>query len=271
METLAVQIVRIGAYGVVAGLLIAGAWVADRARAAAPEPVCKVKTGPAVKVAAVLDGGAFELADGRRVLLSGVDVPRAKGKAAKSPLAEQARAAMTEILNGRAVSLGESGAPSKSGWLRAQVFTADGAWVQGQMVSKGLARVRTFPDRRECANALLASEQSARLAGRGIWRTLEYAVRTPSNAATIEGAFGVVEGRVESVADIGGRVFLNFGPDFRTDFTVHVKPENVSRFAEAGLGLEAMNGKRVRVRGYVRERNGPVIDAAIPEQIELLP
>ena len=37
----------------------------------------------------------------------------------------------------------------------------------------------------------------------------------------------------------------------------------------AGLAPKALENRRVRVRGWVEERNGPRIEAASPEQIEI--
>jgi micrococcal nuclease len=269
MHTFA-QIVRIGVYGTIAGLMVAGSWVATRAAVSAPEPVCRVKQGEMVKIAEILDGGALRLVDGRRILLSGVDVPRAKGAEAAAPFADRAKAAMSRILKDRMATLGDASLPSKNGWIRAQVYARGNEWVQGAMVKEGLARVRTFPDRRECAHELLTRESTARSAKRGVWASADYAVHQANAATKAQGAFALIEGRIESVANVRGRVFLNFGPDFRTDFTVHVKPDHVRLFSEAGFDLENLEGKRIRARGFVRDRNGPVIDAAAPEQIEML-
>jgi micrococcal nuclease len=45
----------------------------------------------------------------------------------------------------------------------------------------------------------------------------------------------------------------------------------VGAFTAAGIDLKALAGKRLRVRGWVMWRNGPMIEATHPEQIELLP
>jgi hypothetical protein len=41
--------------------------------------------------------------------------------------------------------------------------------------------------------------------------------------------------------------------------------------AKVGMSVESLKGKRLRVRGWVKSRNGPMIEATHPEQIELLP
>jgi micrococcal nuclease len=40
-------------------------------------------------------------------------------------------------------------------------------------------------------------------------------------------------------------------------------------FAGAGLQPKSLERRRVRVRGWIEERNGPRIEASHPEQIEI--
>lgn len=264
------QSARVSVYAAGMGLVLAGGFVAMRASAAPQPPVCAVQQAERVAIAEVLGGGALRLTDGRKVLLSGIDAPRLDARDGPAPFAAEAKAALARLVEGRSVTLGGAGKPSKSGWLRAQLFAGSGVWVQGELVSNGFARVRTFPDQRDCAGQLLAREAKARTSKKGLWAMPDYAIRSSDNAGKSSGKFGLVEGVVAQSANVGGRIFLNFGEDYKTDFTVSVKPESVKLFADAGLNLEALEGKRLRVRGYVRERNGPTIDAAIPEQIELI-
>jgi micrococcal nuclease len=44
----------------------------------------------------------------------------------------------------------------------------------------------------------------------------------------------------------------------------------MAAFTAAGIDLTVRAGKRLRVRGWVMWRNGPMIEATHPEQIELL-
>lgn len=71
-----------------------------------------------------------------------------------------------------------------------------------------------------------------------------------------------------SVGEGAGRVYLNFARDWKSDFTVAVARKDVSAFRAGGVDLKALAGKRVRVRGWAR--NGPMIEATHPEQIEVL-
>jgi hypothetical protein len=82
--------------------------------------------------------------------------------------------------------------------------------------------------------------------------------------------FALVEGRVREVARVRGRGFLNFGADWKTDFTIVIAPKDMKRFEADGVAPEDYAGRRVRVHGWLRSYNGPMIDVTHPEQIEVL-
>ncbi|MGN6515460.1 MAG: thermonuclease family protein, partial [Rhizomicrobium sp.] len=79
-----------------------------------------------------------------------------------------------------------------------------------------------------------------------------------------------VEGRVESAA-VKSRGYLNFGDDWKNDFTATIAPDDMKAFRAAGIDLETYPGKIVRVRGVVEWHNGPEIEIASPSDIEVVP
>jgi micrococcal nuclease len=235
--------------------------------------------GEAGEVAEVVDGDTLALADGTVVRLVGLQAPkRALGRPgfADWPLAEEARDALAGLVRGRRVRLRYGGLRrDRHGRALAHLVREDGLWVQGEMLARGMARVYSFADNRALVPEMLAVEARAREAGRGIWGDPYYRVRTPEELAAATGSFQLVEGRVQAAAVVRGRLYLNFGADWREDFTITVAPRDrpafARAFAAAGLeSLEAFGGLRVRVRGWIDDYNGPMIEADHPEQIELL-
>ncbi len=223
-----------------------------------------------------------EIADGGVVLsepvmgaasarLAGVQLPLAGNPGAKAwPLADAASKALESLVRGKTVRLDPTAeGPDRHGRLAAHVFLEDGTWIQGEMLRLGLARVRTRPDENRRARDMLAIEDGARKGRIGIWGHPFYAVRGPLGLERFVGTFQVVEGTVVDAALVKGRAYLNFGADWRDDFTVSIAPRNLKRFAEAGLDPLAAKGRLVRVRGWLESRNGPMIAATHPEQLEL--
>ncbi len=242
------------------------------AEAGAPD---RLESGGTAAVAGVVDGDTVMLADGRQVRLTGLQAPKlALGRAGFRdwPLAEAARAALEEIAGGHAVTLRHGGARlDRHGRVLAHLVRGDGLWVQGEMLRRGMARVYTFSDNRALAAEMLALEGEARAARRGIWDHPFYAVRTQDETDRHIDTFQVIEGRVLDAVTRSGRIYLNFGADWRTDFTVTIAPRHRRPFLAAGLDPESLSGALIRVRGWLISRNGPMIEATHPEQIERLP
>ena len=75
---------------------------------------------------------------------------------------------------------------------------------------------------------------------------------------------------MRDLATVKRCTYLNFGADGRSDFTVSVTPRDRRRFADGPVKLVDIKGRLVRVRGWLGWRNGPIIEATHPEQIEVL-
>jgi endonuclease YncB( thermonuclease family) len=234
--------------------------------AAAPATSAAAEEPPAVAfVRQVIDGEVLAT-DAGEVRLAGIMTPTQP-----PALANQVLATLRSISIGRTVTLGyETAAPDRHGRYVAQVETKAGIWLQGTLLERGLARVATTPDRRARAAEMLARERAAREAGRGLWGHPAYRILSEADAADHIGAFQLVEGRVLAVQRVKGVTYLNFGPDYRTDFTVQVPRESLAQFGAADVLLPDLKDQRVRVRGWLRQFNGPLIDATHPEQIEVL-
>jgi len=231
----------------------------------------------AARVVEVVDGDTVVLDrafDGaRQVRLVGTQAPKlplGRRNFPTWPLAPESKKALADLVMGKRVTLRHGGRHmDQHGRLLAHLYTDDGSWVQGRMLRRGMSRVYTFPDNRALAAEMYAQERAAREAGRGIWALPYYALRTPEGAAEHIDTFQVVEGRVVRVAKVRANVYFNFGRNWREDFTITIGSRAQRLFRDAGVDLLSLQGRVVRVRGWLRSRNGPMIDATHPEQIEV--
>ena len=226
------------------------------------------------RVVEIVDGDTLFLDDGTEVRLVGLQAPKLplgrRGFAAW-PLADEARDRLAGLVLGRQVALAYGGRRiDRHGRALAHLVRDDGLWVQGAMLTDGMARVYSFEDNRMAVGEMLAAERRARATGRGIWAHPFYAIRTAEETVGLLDSFQVVEAVILDAAEVRRRVYLNFGADWRDDFTVSIAPEHVRAFRAAGLDPLDLSGRRIRVRGWLYQRNGPMIDATHPEQIELL-
>lgn len=218
--------------------------------------------------------------DGNEIRLVGIQAPKlplGRKNFKAWPLSGDARDFMSELTLGKqvALSFGGSQRDRYGRWL-AHLHLAsgaqDGLWVQGEMLRQGLARVYSFPDNRALVEEMLTHEKDARQANRGIWALDYYAIRNPDTDTLNRqlGTFQLIEGRVADAAKVKGTVYLNFGADWRTDFTVSLKYKAVRMFNKAGIDLLDLKGRSIRVRGWLSKRNGPMIKVTHLEQIERL-
>jgi endonuclease YncB( thermonuclease family) len=236
---------------------------------------CKLVTVVTGTVAAVVDGRTLVLEDGREVRLAAVEVA-----APSEPAGAAAKAALEALIGGQKIELRTSGPKpgpetDRYGRLFGHVFAmSDGSerWAEAELIARGHARVAARVGERACATALLARERAARAANLGLWADPYYVIRPADDAAAVaaeRGRFAIVEGKVLSVRESGPTIYVNFGRRWTQDFTVTIAKRNESAFTNAGLEPKRLQGRRVRVRGYVEQRGGPWVEATRPEQIEL--
>ena len=148
-----------------------------------------------------------------------------------------------------------------------------GQTLQETLLAQGEALVSARIGEKACTEALFTAEKAARAARRGLWADPNFAPLSSENLAGLDaarGRFALVEGRVLSVRESGATIYMNFGRRWTRDFTVTLLKRQQRTFAAAGLDVKQLEGRSIRVRGVIERRGGPIIDAAAPEQIELV-
>ena len=225
----------------------------------------------------VVDGRTFVLDDGRAVRLAAIEVPALPDRSALAPGGAAAKDALAAFLAGGDVILRRADmASDRYGRLFAYAATLRGGLeqeAQAELLASGFARVAARVGDPGCAAELLRRESAARAAHLGLWANSYYDVLAADNPADVlaqRGRFALVEGKVVSVRESGATIYVNFGRRWTEDFTVAILKRNARKFAAVGLEPQSLAGRRVRVRGWIERRGGPWIEAANPEQIELI-
>ena len=244
-------------------LVLAAAFLSLLACRATAQAPCKLTDIGTAIVASVRDGRTLLLADGRELRLAAIEVTG------------NSRDALQQLVDGHSVRLEQLGtATDRYGGLVAFVYTENTERsVQQAMVAQGQARVSGRIGNKACADVLLDAEKAARKARRGLWADPNFAPLRPENPTRIgaaRGQFALVEGKVLSVRESGATIYLNFGRRWTKDFTVTILKRHRREFAAAGIDPKQLEGRPVRVRGWIEQRDGPVIEADAPEQIELV-
>ena len=202
------------------------------------------------RAGAIIDARTFRMDDGREVRLAGIET------------VTDGAAALTALVAGRNVALrGASDAPDRYGRQPAFVFVDQAAVpVQHQLLAQGDALVSGNVADKACAAELSAAEAAARHARRGIWAD-SAAIKnaeSPGDILSGIGRFMVVEGRVLSVRQAGAMTYLNFGRNWTRGFAVTIPKRMMGTIEAAGILLKSLENKRIRVRGWVEARGGPM-------------
>ena len=238
-----------------------------------------LRAGETATVLSVVDGDTVILSEAVRgatdVRLVGIQAPKlplGRRNFKQWPLSPESKVALEKLTLGKQVRLYYGGADmDRHGRLLAHLVRDDGLWVQGEMLSLGMARVYTFPDNRSITSDMYAREQKARRNKAGIWAHPYYTVRTATDSLNKRiGTFQVIEGYVRDVAKVKGMVYLNFGDDWRSDFTISIRSRTGKLFKKAQIDLLALKDRNIRTRGWLKKRNGPMIELSHPEQLEIL-
>ncbi len=245
----------------------------------APEsgPCSLAKAEPAT-VASVSSNFGLLLADGRRASLAGLEFPRSVGAARDAALTR-----LIAWLEGAQVFVEPlATAPDRWGNLPAQVIAASSEKPSAPLVSvgvallgEGLARYR--PDRAvaPCAKAFLQAEARPRAQQAGAWAEDPEIDASTASEATLEAladkkGMTVLAGRVASIGETTGAMYLNFGKNRGREACAVISRKNMPIFLAQGWILRSLLGRRIRIRGLIETNNGPRIEISSPAEIELL-
>ena len=243
----------------IAGLVFAAGF----GRAVAQD-ACHLETVGTAEVASVRDGRTLMFRDGRELRLAAIETT------------DMAKPALEALAAGKTLTLKRLGAETLDRYGRLVAFAfppAPAPSLQQTMLEQGAARVAARVGDKACADALLASEHAARAAHRGLWADPNFAPLPADHVTDIgakRGIFALVEGRVLSVRESGSTIYANFSRRWTRGFSVTIASRLSRAFAAAGVEPHKLEGRTIRVRGWIEQRNGPIIDVTAPEQIEFI-
>ncbi len=226
-------------------------------------------------VARVVDGRSFVLADGREVRLAAIETVLAVPGDEDEPrvaAAMAAKASLEALVLKRDIDVAVTDAGAdRYGRLTAHVYVlreSDEALVQRELVSAGHAVVSPAPPS-PCHTSLRTAEREARARGLGLWGGPYSIVKKASDPADIlaeQGRFALVQGKVSSVRESGGVIYINFGQRRSSQFTATI----LKRYERGFVAPKTLAGHTVEVRGFVEEHGGPAVEVTRPEQIDII-
>ncbi|TAL00694.1 MAG: thermonuclease family protein [Rhodospirillaceae bacterium] len=244
---------------------------------AGPETLPETALGA---VSVVIDGDTVRI-DGVAgdIRLAGILAPQTRpGHDDTATAATQARDGLAALVAGHEVSVRSLPVTTdRDGRVLAHLIRDDGLWLQAELIRRGLARVAVNADTAMFAPDLLALEDEARRAGRGLWSDPAFAVRAAADTSRLfrdAGTFQIVDGHVANASRHGDVIYLDFGDqdqdkDHR-DFAAAIPRASWPQFSTANLKPLTLAGRHVRVRGWITRHHGPAMEITHPAMIEVL-
>lgn len=228
----------------------------------APNPQSK-----GARVIKVIDGDTIEIEGGKLIRYIGINAPEMD-----MPFYKEATQKNKTLVEGKRIRL-EVCKPEpwdRHGRILAWVYT-DNTLVNAELLKEGLARTFIIPPcGLERADEFKRLQDETRRKGLGIWATWERDIIPVALAHRFIGQTRWVRGKVMNTYDSGKAVFLNFGTDYKRDFTIVIFSHYLRYFERARIDPGRFyKGKEVLVYGRIREHNGPEVVVETPWEIEI--
>ena len=236
-------------FKIILGCLIATAIVACEQ----PDPLSSLAQGETGRVVRIIDGDALVLDTGLTVRLVGLEAPAPERRNRKGqPYAETSARLLEDLAMGRQVRLIYPGITrDRYDRALAYVITEDrlgpDLWLNREMLRRGAARARFYPDTASLGDLLLRDEAEARENERGLWALEAYRILPVREIEQAARGFEIVHGTFDTIAASEG------SDDDLLCIRSLVGTELVAGIGRAAASLcdQALVGHVFELRGYI--------------------
>lgn len=237
------------------------------------------RSGPAagsgqqiVRIVDVDDAAQLVADDGSRLRLAHIEFPKRETGSGHWTVA---RPEVLDWLRSRVVGQELTLDPARSSFDRGGRMLIDISIDEGQplvaeLLAEGFGILRPDLGTVTDPEKLLAAEKQARGRRSGIWDGGLAGPVDHDDAGRLIGHYGLVTGRVLQSTPTRYYVYCNFGKRWREDFTVRIPTEAARLLSRQGLDVTKLGGRKVMVRGWLFEEDGPMIEMTNRHEIEIL-
>ncbi len=234
------------------------------------------------KISEVMDFQTVKLENGQIIRLAGLYIPTTLGSALSKEIVKEGDARLANMtrflkksLVGQSVFYSIENSPNRYGYHVAMLYLSPKMVfsVQEVIITKGLAVFYALSRPITCSQNLLQAERKARQLKTGLWGRKNDLLLQAKPVKTLNWKtqnFHLVEGRIDTITQKRMVIYFNFDKDWRTDFTIILKRNDLAGLEKKGIKLKDLEHKKVRIRGWMDFRNGPYIPLQIADNIEIL-
>ncbi len=160
--------------------------------------------------------------------------------------------------------------PNRHGNFNAVITSkGDKESLQEILLENGLA-LAYFIENTKNNKIIFNAEQKARNSKKGIWQH----TNTLKSSAIINdykedlGEFAIVEGKPKHIYISKKNTFINFGDDWKTDFSIEFENKLLKKSTD--FSAKDLIGKTIRVRGWLEDYNGPFMKIFTVANVEII-
>ncbi|NHK27047.1 hypothetical protein FF098_003905 [Parvularcula flava] len=223
-------------------------------------------------VGEIIDGRCFHYKD-KAYCLAGVAAPTLLDLTPdESSIADDAAAALQSAIALGNLFIEPIGEPDRWGRQPVLAFAPNASEpLQVALIEQG--HLSILPDQLPAAfnDRFRAAQLTAQVTDRGLWASDSLRVLYADSAGDGEGQLRFVRGRVRYAYEGRNWTYLNFGRDYKTDFTIIIKPRLARQMSEAGQPPSSFEGKRIEVYGLIHQENGPAVELTSGANIRIIP
>lgn len=225
-----------------------------------------------IKVLEVIDGDTVRLENGKLLRYIGIDTPEIRIKKETKfefrpqPFSLEAKELNKKLVENKFVRVEfDIERFDNYGRILGYCFVDD-IFVNAKLIEEGFAVLYTRPPNVRYVDLFVELQNKARKQKKGLWQA--YDVISSDEAHKFIDQIRSVRGKVLSSFKSEKCVFLNFGTDYKTDFTVVIFNDCIKFFRAKDIEPHLFyKDKTIEVFGRIKEYNGPEIIVSMPYQI----
>jgi len=199
-----------------------------------------------VTVGKVYDGDTFQTQRGEKVRLLGINTPEIQHRDSIGQIGgNDAKQGLKRLILGKQLRLRfDKEKKDRYGRTLAQVWMADGLWVNAWLLEHGHAHVYTFEPNTRWTKELLNYERIARQQAIGIWQTSRFERLEAEHISSKHiGQFRVIHGHVKKIDD-------RYGWQFQVGTIMVSIPKKARKAFKQPPRIKP--GQEITVRGKIR-------------------
>lgn len=161
------------------------------------------------------------------------------------------------------ITIYKSTSPDRYGRYSAVFKDTNEETLQNKLLSTGMAFVYLDSNCKNDVEKFKKLENLARNTKQGLWNKKYQLVKSPEETQNLINSYQLVEGTVEKISYTKDSVYLNFGENWKEDFTARFPKKKNKDYSE-------WVNKKVLIRGWIENYYGPFINIANSFQIEVV-